>query len=183
MLGEIVAMGPEGVCDYCGCPLALGDRVTWSMVWSCGECFYCTRGLRPKCERLMKFGHEKIAPDRALIGGMAEYCHLPAKTAIFHVPPNVPDRVASPANCATATIAAVIRNAGPVSGQVVVVHGAGMPGLTACAMAARGGAAQVIAIEPDARRREQALAFGAAAALDSALSQDQILARVKELSA
>jgi len=183
MVGEIAALGPGGVCDYRGQRLGVGDRVTWSMVWSCGECFYCVRGLRPKCERLMKFGHEALAPGRTLIGGMAEYCWLPAKTAIFRVPPNVPDRVASPANCATATVAAVLRNAGPVEGQVVAIHGAGMLGQTACAMAALGGARHVVVIEPDARRRDQALAFGATEALSSALAPEQILARVKEWSA
>ena len=182
MVGEIAAMHPEGVCDYRGIPLAVGDRVTWSMVWSCGECFYCRRGLRPKCERLMKFGHERIAPGRALFGGMAQHCWLPAGTSIFRVPPNVPDRVASPANCATATVAAVFRAAGGVASETVVVHGAGMLGLMACAMAALGGARRVVAIEPDARRRDLALRFGATAALDSSLPPTQIHARVKELS-
>ncbi len=128
MTGEIVALGPEGACDFRGNPLAPGDRVTWSMVWSCGECFYCRRGLRPRCERLMKFGHEAMAPGRTLIGGMAQYCHLPPGTAIFRVPPSVTDAAASPANCATATVAAMLRNAGPIAGDVVVIHGAGMPG-------------------------------------------------------
>lgn len=182
MVGEIVAAGPEGARDYRGNPLAVGDRVTWSMVWSCGECFYCAHGLRPKCDRLMKFGHEAIAPGRELVGGMAEHCVLPAGTAIFCVPPNVPDLVASPANCATATVAAVFRHAGPVAGHAVVIHGAGMLGLTACAMAAMGGASQIVAIEPDTRRREQALAFGANLALDSALPQEAILAQVRERS-
>jgi len=182
MVGEIAAMGPGGAHDYRGVPLSLGDRVTWSMVWSCGECFYCRHGLRPKCERLMKFGHEEIAPGRALLGGMAEYCHLPEGTAIFRVPQNVPDAVASPANCATATVEAVFRNAGPVTGEVVVVHGAGMLGLTACAKAASAGAASVIAIEPDAQRRRQALEFGAALALDSTADAAGIAARVKDLS-
>ena len=182
MVGEIAGMGPLGARDYRGRPLGPGDRVTWSMVWSCGVCFYCRHGLRPKCERLMKFGHEKLAPGRVLIGGMAEYCHLPEGTAIFLVPPGVPDAVASPANCATATVAAVFRNAGSVEGEVVVVHGAGMLGLTACAMAASGGARCVVAIEPDPRRREQALRFGADHAFDSALPPAEIAARVKELS-
>ena len=44
----------------------------------------------------MKFGHEQIIPGRVLIGGMAEYCHLPEKTAIFKVPPSVADVVACP---------------------------------------------------------------------------------------
>lgn len=183
IVGEIEAIGPAGGRDYRGSPLHIGDRVTWSMVWSCGDCFYCRHGLHPKCERLLKFGHEEITPGRALFGGMAQHCWLPEGTAIFRVPSNLPDAVASPANCATATVAAVFRNAGPVDDQAVVVHGAGMLGQTACAMAALGGAAQVIVLEPDARRRELALRFGATAAIDSALPKQNILERVKSLSA
>jgi len=183
MVGEIAAIGPEGVRDFRGKRLAKGDRVTWSMVWSCGDCFYCRHGLRPKCERLMKFGHEEMTPGRALNGGMAEYCHLPAGTAVFKVPDNVPDVVASPANCATSTVAAVFRCAGPVDGQIVLILGAGMLGQTACAMAATGGAAHVIVIEPDARRREIALQFGATKTLDSALPKNELAACIRDLSA
>jgi alcohol dehydrogenase len=182
MVAEIVAAGPDGASDFRGRPLVPGDRVTWSMVWSCGECFYCQRGLRPKCERLVKFGHEKIIPGRALIGGLAEYCHLPERTAIFKVPENVPDLVASPANCATATVAAVLRHAGCCQGQAVVVHGAGMLGLTACAIAAFSGAAQVIVLEPDPRRREMALNFGASAVFDATQPQEETRQRVSALT-
>ena len=182
MVGEVVETGPQGACDYRGNLLSVGDRVTWSMVWSCGECFYCKRGLRPKCERLRKFGHETITADRALFGGLAEYCHLPEKTAIFRVPPELPDFVASPANCATATVAAVFRNAGNMSGQHVVIHGAGMLGLTACAMAAAQGAKSVIMIEPGARRRETALIFGAHHSFDSNESEGALCGKVRELT-
>jgi alcohol dehydrogenase len=181
MVGEIVATGGSAF-DYDGVLLRPGDRVTWSMVWSCGDCFYCRRGLQPKCERLMKFGHEAIVPGRALTGGMAEYCHLPRGTAIVHVPPNLPDVVASPANCATATVAAVFRHAGAVVDETLVIHGAGMLGLTACAMAASAGAAHVVAIEPDPRRRQMALQFGAALAIDSGLAPAEIADQVKELT-
>lgn len=183
MVGEIVAMGPDGAQDFRGDRLALGDRVTWSIVWSCGECFYCRSGLRSKCEQLFKFGHEKIMQGRALLGGMAEHCYLPEGTAVFRVPPSVPDAVVSPANCATATVTAVFRSAGRVQGQVLVIHGAGMLGLTACAVASANSAAQVMVIEPDPRRREKALQFGATLALDSALDSAEITARVKDMSA
>jgi alcohol dehydrogenase len=182
MVGQIFAAGPLGARDYRGAPLKIGDRITWSMVWSCGSCFYCTHGLRPKCDRLMKFGHEEISPEHPLMGGMAEYCYLPEGTAIFRVPDRVPDIVASPANCATATVAAIFRNAGTVKDEVVVIHGAGMLGQTACAMAAELGAARVIVIEPDQRRREQAVRFGAQVAIDSALPLQEILARVRDVS-
>lgn len=183
MVAEVVGLGPAGACDFRGNPLQSGDRVTWSMVWSCGECFYCQRGLRSKCERLMKFGHEPLAPGRELNGGLAEYCLLPEKTAIFKVPEEVPDIVACPANCATATVMAVFRNAGPVTGQTVVVHGAGMLGLTACAAAASAGALQIIALEPDARRREQARRFGATEVMDSRRPEAELGKRVLELTA
>jgi len=178
MVGEICAMGPEGACDFQGRPLALGDRVTWSTVWSCGACYYCTRGLRPKCEHLMKFGHERIAAGRDLIGGLADHCILREGAGIFRVPPNVPDTVASPANCATATVAAVLRAAGGVESQTVVVYGAGMLGLTACAMASARGASNVIAIERDPGRAELAGRFGATIVLDGSAPADEIRQQV-----
>jgi len=160
------------------------DRVTWSMVWSCGACFWCRHGLRSKCERLFKFGHTEISAGARspLTGAMAEYCFLPEGTAIFRVPDGLTDTVAAPSNCATATVAAVIRTAGSLTGATVVVLGAGMLGQTACAMAADSGAARVIAIEPDPKRREGALRFGAHTVIDSALPAAEIAARVKQLS-
>lgn len=178
MVGEICALGPGGAVDFQGRPLSPGDRVTWSMVWSCGTCYYCTRGLRPKCTQLMKFGHEQIAPGRDLIGGLAEHCILRERTAIFPIPANVSNLVASPANCATATVAAVFRHAGPVAGQTVVVLGAGMLGLTACAMASARGASAVIAVETDPVRAAMATRFGATLIIDGRQSAEQTRAQV-----
>jgi alcohol dehydrogenase len=182
MVADLAALGPGGLRDFRGDVLAVGDRVTWSMVWSCGECFYCRRQLRPKCEKLLKFGHEKITPQRALFGGLAEYCHLPERTAIFKVPENLADSIACPANCATATVAAVFRRAGCCAGKTVVVHGAGMLGLTACAVAAQAGAEQVICLEPDPQRRTLAFRFGAATVLDSGLPAEETQRRVLDLT-
>jgi alcohol dehydrogenase len=183
MIAEIAALGSSDMKAYDGTPLAAGDRITWSMVWSCGDCYYCRRRLRPKCERLQKFGHERITEERALFGALAEYCHLPGGTAIFHVPAELPDAVACPANCATATVAAVYRNAGSFEGKSIVVLGAGMLGLTACAMGATSGAAQVICLEPDDRRRSLAEAFGATAILDSSLPADEVRHAIRDLTA
>jgi putative phosphonate catabolism associated alcohol dehydrogenase len=182
MVGQIAELGPVGATDYRGNPLVVGDRITWSMVWSCGECFYCRRELRPKCEHLMKFGHEPTRPGRALLGGFAEYCHLPERTAIFRVPTSLPDLVASPANCATATVAAVFRHAGSCVGQSVLIQGAGMLGLTACAMAVHGQAAAVIVVEPDPQRRQWASRFGATCVLDSREPDEVIREQIRQLT-
>jgi alcohol dehydrogenase len=183
MVGDIAAVGPDGASDVDGTPLQVGDRVTWSMVWSCGECFYCTHGLPPKCERLLKFGHEALRPGLNLIGGFAEVCFLPERTAICRVPENVPDEVASPANCATSTVAAVVRHAGLIAGANVVVYGAGMLGLTACAMANQQNAAQVIAVETDPHRGELARRFGASQVLDGRAGNAELARAVKDLTA
>jgi alcohol dehydrogenase len=181
MVGEITAVGP-GVADLDGAPLRLGDRVTWSMVWSCGRCYYCRNGLRPKCERLLKFGHEQLAPRLELFGGLGEYCFLPEGTAICRIPEHVPDEVACPSNCATSTVAAVLRHAGEVAGRAVVVYGAGMLGLTACAWASAAGASRVIAVETDPARRALALEFGAAEALDGHAGAGDLAAQVRGLT-
>jgi threonine dehydrogenase-like Zn-dependent dehydrogenase len=44
-MGEIVALG--GAVKN----RAVGDRVVVSFTMSCGECFFCTRGLYSVCER------------------------------------------------------------------------------------------------------------------------------------
>ena len=44
ILGRIAAFGPgHGPVDRAGVPLAVGDRVTWAIVASCGACFFCER--------------------------------------------------------------------------------------------------------------------------------------------
>jgi putative phosphonate catabolism associated alcohol dehydrogenase len=153
MVGDIVATDTSH---------KVGDRVTWSMVWSCGTCDNCLRGLHAKCHQLYKFGHAAITPTSHFSGGFAQYCLLPAGTEIFKVPANIPDPVASIANCATATVAATLRKAAPIHGQTVVILGAGMLGLNACAMANHLGAKEVFAIDTDPHRQALATHFGAA---------------------
>ena len=162
ILGRIHAFGPEALKqDATGRPLRMGDRVTWGVVASCGSCFYCRRKLPQKCDRMVKYGHEAIQPGRELTGGLAGHCLLAPGTAIFAVPDDLPDAVACPANCATATVAAALEAAGSMVGNQVLVMGAGMLGLTAAAWAGTLGAETVIACDADPRRLELAASFGA----------------------
>lgn len=182
MVGQIADIGPAGAADYEGRSLQIGDRVTWSMVWSCGRCDFCRQGLRPKCLELKKFGHQTLDPANPFFGAMADYCWLPERTAIFRIPSEVPDRVASPANCATATVAAIFRQIGECRGRSVVIQGAGMLGLVATAMAAVGGAGPVIAIDPDPRRSERTLQFGATQAINATSNVEAVQAQLQRLT-
>ena len=89
-----------------------------------------------------------------------EYCHLAAGTTIIPLGEALPDEVACPANCATATVAAAFRTAGVYRNRNVAIFGAGALGLTA-AMAKVGQAASIILCDIDAERLKVAERFGA----------------------
>ncbi|QKW10578.1 alcohol dehydrogenase catalytic domain-containing protein [Streptomyces sp. NA04227] len=159
-VGTVVAVGEGAPPCQDGTEITPGMRVVWSVTASCGKCHRCRRGLTQKCERLRKYGHEPLDERAPLTGGFATHCVLLPGTTVVAVPPALPDAVACPASCATATVAAVIAAAGPLDGRRVLVTGAGMLGLTAIAMAATAGA-RVTAVDPDPGRRAQAARFGA----------------------
>ncbi len=149
------------VRDLNGERLRAGDRVCWALAVSCGHCFFCRQDLPQKCESLFKYGHERVTRSRPLSGGLATHCHLLAGTAMVRIPEELPDRVAAPAGCATATAVAALRDAGDCRGKTVLIHGAGMLGLTAAALAQVQGASAVVVTDVDAERNRQARNFGA----------------------
>ncbi|MFF5084613.1 zinc-binding dehydrogenase [Actinoplanes sp. NPDC000266] len=166
-VGTVVAAGD-------GASVRAGERIAWSVTASCGRCARCRRGIPQKCFELRKYGHEPLDEKRPLTGGFASHCLLWPGTTVVKVPDDVPDEVAAPAGCATATVAAAVRAGGSVgAGDRVLVTGAGMLGLTATAMLARRGA-HVITADPDPARREQARQFGAAEIADGTEEIDGI---------
>lgn len=166
IVGEIISFGDAAARnDLAGQPLNIGDRITWAIVASCGHCLMCQRGLPQKCLNGTKYGHEPLQPQRELLGGLAEHCLLVKGTASVKLPPELPLSVVCPASCATATVAAAMEASGELRGRNVCLFGAGMLGLTGCAMARARGAAQIVCIDPVPARREQALRFGATRAV------------------
>jgi alcohol dehydrogenase len=162
IVGRIEAFGPStSHVDSAGQPAAIGDRITWSISIGCGSCFFCKHDLPQKCARLFKYGHEPLDPERCLGGGLADFVVLLPRTSWLKLPDSVPDSVAALANCAGATSAAVLRYSGSIAGQRVLVQGVGVLGTIACAMTRASGAAQVIAVDPDAACRDRAKLFGA----------------------
>lgn len=187
-VGEVVAIGPGGATADSsdaggaagddaghvsgdgdtggGSPLAEGDRVVWGVTVACGTCDRCAVGRTAKCRSVRKVGHEAFASAWPLSGTYARHVLLPRGATIARVPERLPDELASPAGCATATVMATIEAAGPLAGRRVLVSGAGMLGITAVAAARAAGAAQVLVTDPDPARRDLALRFGATSAHD-----------------
>ena len=184
VLGIVAALPPgESLTDALNQPLTIGDRVTWSVVVHCGHCFFCRHNLPQKCEQLFKYGHEQLQPRHAPSGGLADVCHLKAGTTVFRVPDELDDRVACPANCATATVAAALQAAGNCEDSVVLIQGCGMLGLTASAMARSSGAREVIVCDVDKGRLQRAKQFGATHAVAIEHSGNRLQQVVAETTA
>lgn len=162
IVGEIAAFGSsDPMCDARGAPLQLGDRVVWSVVVSCGHCFFCERELPQKCEQAFKYGHAACSLQAPLTGGYAEFIVLQPGTAVVRIPPTMSLEAAAPLSCATSTIAAAMRLLRVQKEETVLILGAGMLGLTACAMAKERGARAIACVDLSAARAERAGAFGA----------------------
>ncbi len=147
--------------DVAGRPVRAGDRVTWAIFASDPTSAMARAGMPQKAAGLFKYGHETITADCAHHGGLGEFTLLREHTPIARLDDGIPDPVAALVNCSIATVAGALRLAGQIRDQRVLVSGAGMLGLCACAMATDAGARDVIAVDIDSARAEQALAFGA----------------------
>jgi len=180
--GRVVDVGRPAPCDTDSQPLNVGDRVTWSTSASCGDCDRCARGLPQKCRSLAKYGHSSAAGDWPLSGGLSQYVHLRRGSAVVRVPATIPREVICPVNCATATVAAACRTAGTVTGQRVLIFGAGMLGLTAAAYCRSRDARSVAICDQDGPRLSRATQFGADALIEWTQNIDEMRRRCVELT-
>ncbi|HJP31265.1 MAG TPA: zinc-binding dehydrogenase [Candidatus Latescibacteria bacterium] len=159
-------LGHEGVGEvvHCGSGrdgLRCGDRVTWSIADSCGHCAYCTDFALPeKCARLFKYGHATVADGHGLNGTYASHIVLRRGTRVLPVADSLNDSVVAPANCALATVANVLSHV-PASAASVLVQGAGLLGIYACAWLRDRGVRTVFCTDPVPERRQLAQRFGA----------------------
>src|SRR2546428_3915093 len=90
-----------------------------------------------------------------------DYYYLRPGGFIFHIPDEVSDDVATPANCALAQVLYGLTRAGLRQGDTAVIQGAGGLGLNAVAVARDGGAAPGILSGPRAGLPARARAVGA----------------------
>ncbi|WP_291424207.1 Zn-dependent alcohol dehydrogenase [Deinococcus sp.] len=172
-----------------------GDRVIFNWVPSCGECFFCKDGRPDMCDEafaLMTMGTlpdgttpfsqldaSGVAEDIYMFSQtscLAEHTVVP-ETALVPFAEGVPFEVAAIAGCAVMTgYGAVMNTAGGVAGRRVAVIGCGGVGLNVIQAAKLDGATRVIALDRDARKLEDARAFGATDVIDTSTVGDPISA-------
>jgi putative phosphonate catabolism associated alcohol dehydrogenase len=165
-IGRVIAVG-SGLD-----PSWVDQRITWTLTDSCGLCDPCTRwNLPQKCERLFKYGHGGLSDGSGLNGCYATHMVLRSGTHLVPVPNSLSDAMVAPANCALATMLAVIESL-PPPGERAVIQGAGLLGLYGSALLKTSGWKQVFVVDRQPARLLAVPRFGGVPILSTA--QDAI---------
>jgi S-(hydroxymethyl)glutathione dehydrogenase/alcohol dehydrogenase len=180
--GYVEEIGP-GVTS-----VKVGDPVMVSLMYSCGDCYFCNIGLPSQC--LNKFSppkHIRLTnkDGKALaqggrVGGFAEYVLVDASQLVV-VPADMPmDRVAL-LSCGVITgFGAVVNRAKVRPSESVVIMGVGGVGINAIQGAAYSGAYPIIAVDTLDDKMKIAMDFGATHGVNAA--GDNAVDEVKELT-
>ncbi|WIY75842.1 Zn-dependent alcohol dehydrogenase [Streptomyces anulatus] len=164
--GEVVDVG-DGVTG-----LNAGDRVLVCWLPACGDCPSCKRGQTQLClAGFLNAGTPNFKRPGGDVFGFAgtgtftEEVVVGAGCAV-PIPDDVPFEIAALIGCGVTTgLGAAINTAKVEAGSSVAVIGCGGVGISTIQGARVQGAAQIIAVDPVASRREAALRFGATEAV------------------
>ncbi|MGW7266518.1 Zn-dependent alcohol dehydrogenase [Streptomyces sp. NPDC054842] len=164
--GEVVEVG-EGVGN-----VKAGDRVVVCWLPACGACPACRRGQTELClAGFMNAGTPNFRCSGtdlfgfAGTGTFAEEVVVDAGCAV-PIPDDVPFDIAALIGCGVTTgLGAALNTADVEAGSSVAVIGCGGVGISAIQGARLKGAAEIVAVDPVASRRESALRFGATRAV------------------
>jgi len=182
MVGKIIQLGSKLTHDFLGNQISVGDRITWSMTVSCGDCYFCKIAKLPqKCVKLFKYGHVCSDIPPHFTGGFAKYVKIVGGSYIFKIPNELSDKEVVPLMCAGATITSGLDSVNFTQCDYVIVQGCGALGLYACAFSKELGAKNVIAIDIEQNRLELAKEFGADFIINSKLEKE-LPATIKKIS-
>ena len=174
-VGEVAEIGPavEFSQKYpqVSADIRVGSRVCAEPHIPCGSCYWCLRGQSNTCANI---GHLGVTRD----GSFAEYLVIPAERCSL-VPESISNLEAAGIEPVACAVRAVHRSRMTV-GETVAVIGAGPMGQHTARVAQLTGAAAVVVSEPNARRREIAVANGLDRVIDPA--QDDLQSVVMDLT-
>ncbi|CAL9434395.1 Zn-dependent alcohol dehydrogenase [Streptomyces sp. enrichment culture] len=164
--GEILEVG-EGVRS-----VQAGDRVVVCWLPACGACPACERGQTELClAGFMNAGTPNFKRPGGDVfgfagtGTFAEEVVVDAGCAV-PIPDDVPFDIAALIGCGVTTgLGAALNTADLEAGSSVAVIGCGGVGISAIQGARLRGAAEIVAVDPVAARREAAVRFGATRAV------------------
>ena len=168
-----LVMGHEGagVIEHVGSRVngfAVGDRVTFDSMVSCGACDFCRRDQINLCDNRMVLGVS--CGDYRRHGAFAEYVAVPARI-LYKLPDTLSFERAALTEAVSIALHAVNRKV-PAPDDTTVVVGAGMIGvLTIQALKAKG-ARTIVAVDVDAQKLALARRMGATHTVNAAGGAD-----------
>ncbi|MEE3235599.1 MAG: zinc-binding dehydrogenase [Candidatus Latescibacterota bacterium] len=137
-----------------------GQRVTWSIADSCGDCVACLDFALPeKCHKLFKYGHATLEDGSGLNGCYASHIVIRGGTRVVKVPEDLSDAVVAPANCALATMVNATSDL-PTPCNSALIQGSGLLGIYACALLHQRGIPRIYCMDQIPSRREYSEKFG-----------------------
>ncbi len=156
--------------------VAVGDRVVTCLVMGCGVCRSCQSGEPNVCtdpSSVRRTGTPRVAMSDGTavglmgnIGGLSEQL-ITDERGVVPIHSTIPSHLAAILGCAVVTgLGSVFNVANVRPGQTVAVIGCGGVGLNVIQGARIAGAAQIIAIDPSASKRELAIKLGATDCID-----------------
>lgn len=154
--------------------LEAGERVALCPAISCGQCALCKSGRENLCSNGVAIGYE-------IDGAFAEIIRIPASAVKSGNIRKLPENMSFAEAALAEPLACVLngqQKVGLTGGDVVLILGAGPIGLLHVRLARLQGAAKVIVSDPNAHRREAALASGADVTIDP--TTEDVAARVRE---
>lgn len=166
--GLIADVSP-GTVDFYGEPLKVGDRVTMCPDVVCGKCYNCRHIFGYSwCENWRGYGNAFRADEEPLMGGWAEYMVLIPEAFVYKVPDGLPPEIAVYTEIMACTYAldkakefSSIASEGFLSGDSVLIQGAGPLGICHLIKARMMGAGTIIVTDKSDYRLEMARKFGA----------------------
>jgi threonine dehydrogenase-like Zn-dependent dehydrogenase len=137
-----------------------GDRVASPFTTSCGQCFFCTRGLTCRCAEGQLFGW--VEEGKGLQGTQAERVRVPlADSTLLALPEDVSDEEGLLLGDVLSTGYFCADLAGVDPSGIFAVVGCGPVGLMAVVAAHHRGAERIYAVDSVPERLELARGFGA----------------------
>jgi len=189
-MGEVVEVGAEVT------NLKVGDRVVVPFTISCGECFFCKKGMFSGCERTNPSPNRKFAETLwghspaglfgythllgGYAGGQAEYLRVPfADVGPIKVPSGLTDEQVLFLSDIFPTGYMAAEFCDPQPGDTIAIWGCGPVGQFAIRSAFLLGAERVIAIDTVPERLELARAAGA---ITIDFAEESVYERINELT-
>jgi threonine dehydrogenase-like Zn-dependent dehydrogenase len=168
--GFIAALGGGDTRDWLGTPLALGDRVSFTVGRTCKQCRYCrVYRLPSRCLNRTAYGvSTPCGQPPHLLGGYSQYHFLYSDTAVFKLADDLPSEQLIGAGCALVTAVHGFERMQMHWGESVLIQGSGPVGLAALAVAKEAGARPLIVIGGPRDRLERCRRFGADLTIDIA---------------